>query len=161
MLKKIIPLVMLLGGSVAGAAAGVFLRPEIGAASVESSAVDIKSENHKEDLKQDINLEYVRMNNQFVVPLAEEDSLKGLVLLSLSLEAPVGQKEYIYQREPKLRDSFLQVLFDYANSGGFEGTFTDVTRLTTLRRGLRETAQSVMGDKVSDVLIVEIARQDF
>ena len=161
MLKKIIPLIMLLGGSVAGAAAGVFLRPDVDAAETESADIATDINKHTEEAEQDTNFEYVRMNNQFVVPLAEEDSLKGLVLLSLSLEAPVGQKEAIYQREPKLRDSFLQVLFDYANTGGFEGTFTDVTRLTALRRGLRETAQNVMGNKISDVLIVEIARQDF
>ena len=67
----------------------------------------------------------------------------------------------IYSKEPKLRDSFLQVLFDHANIGGFDGAFTNANNLAVLRGALREVAQKDMGDQVTDVLIVEIARQDY
>ena len=101
------------------------------------------------------------MNNQFVVPVVSGDRVQALVVLSLSLEVPAGQKDAIYAREPKLRDSFLQVMFDHANVGGFDGAFTNANNLDVLRSALREVAQKDMGDQISDVLIIEIARQDY
>ena len=83
-----------------------------------------------------------------------------MVVLSLSIEVQAGNTEAVYQREPKLRDEFLQVLFDHANAGGFEGSFTDTANMTDLRRALTEASQSVLGDLVLNVLIPDIARQD-
>jgi flagellar protein FliL len=83
-----------------------------------------------------------------------------MVILSLSLEVTTGSTEAIFQREPKLRDVFLQVLFDHANAGGFKGSFTDGSNMIVLRRALLETAKATMGDIVKDVLIVDIVRQD-
>jgi flagellar FliL protein len=83
-----------------------------------------------------------------------------MVVLSLSLEVAPGHTEDVYSREPKIRDAFLQVLFDHANSGGFRGSFTDGSNLVVLRRALQEKAVAVLGDIVTDVLITEIARQD-
>ena len=51
-------------------------------------------------------------------------------------------------------------MFDHANAGGFRGTFTDGANLVVLRSALLEVAQSTLGDLVSDVLIVDIVRQD-
>lgn len=104
--------------------------------------------------------EYIKMNNQFVVPIIKTDRVTALVVLSLSLEMEPGSSELVYAKEPKLRDGFLRVLFDHANIGGFQGAFTRAENLETLRRSLRDVAQMELGDKVSDVLIVDIARQD-
>ena len=57
------------------------------------------------------------------------------------LKVAAGMKDEVFQREPKLRDSFLQVLFDHANLGGFEGAFTEAGTLGGLRKALREVAQ--------------------
>ena len=59
-----------------------------------------------------------------------------------------------------VRDVFLQVLFDHANTGGFSGSFTDGANLVFLRTSLKEAAVLVMGSAVRDVLITDIARQD-
>ena len=56
-----------------------------------------------------------------------------MVVLSLSLEVEAGNTEAVYAREPKLRDVFLQVLFDHANSAAFSGSFTDGSNLILLR----------------------------
>jgi hypothetical protein len=104
--------------------------------------------------------EYVRLNNQFVVPVVEDRRVVSMVVLSLSLEVEPGSTEAVYQREPKLRDVFLQVLFDHANVGGFSGSFTDGDNLVVLRTSLREAAALVLGTSVRDVLITDIARQD-
>ncbi|MFC3118856.1 hypothetical protein ACFOHS_14270 [Jhaorihella thermophila] len=68
--------------------------------------------------------------------------------------------ETVYQREPKLRDGFLRVLFDQAVMGTFDGAFTRVERLDALRAALLEEARAQIGDSVRTVLITDIARQD-
>ena len=104
--------------------------------------------------------DFVKMNNQFVVPLVDHEAIAALVVMSISLEVPVGGSEAVYQREPKLRDAFLQVLFNHANSGGFDGAFTAGPNMQTLRTALGEVARAELGANVLDVLITDIARQD-
>ena len=163
MFKKILPLVLLLVGVGAGVGAGVFLRPEVEMPMVadETAPEKVTIQTDKTPSAPELAREYVKMNNQFVVPVVKGDSVQALVVMSLSLEVPAGQKDAIYSREPKLRDSFLQVMFDNANLGGFDGAFTNANNLDVLRNALREVAQKDMGEQISDVLIVEIARQDY
>ena len=104
--------------------------------------------------------EYVKLNNQFVVPVVKGPKVAALVVLSLSIEVTAGNKEAVFGLEPKLRDSFLQVLFDHANAGGFDGAFTAGEKMSDLRRSLTEAAIGVLGPVVSDVLVIDIVRQD-
>jgi flagellar FliL protein len=167
MLTKILPLVLLLIGAGAGVGAGMFLRPEPEVLP-ETENVD-SAEQDKAEEKEPYGpdnpapeMDYVKMSNQFVVPIVKDKAVVALVVLALSLEVPLGSKEAVFRREPKLRDSFLQVLFDHANIGGFDGAFTDATNLTSLRTALREVGQKDMGAEIiKDVLILEIARQDY
>lgn len=161
MLNKILPLVLVLIGVGAGVAAGVFMRPVEEPMLENSDSKTATIQAGKPDETQEFASEYVKMNNQFVVPVVKGESVQALVVLSLSLEVLAGKKDAIYSREPKLRDSFLQVMFDHANVGGFDGAFTSANNLDVLRSALREVAQKDMGDQISDVLIVEIARQDY
>jgi hypothetical protein len=95
-----------------------------------------------------------------VVPVVEQGRVDAMVVLAISLEVEAGNTETVYQREPKLRDAFLQVMFDHANVGGFSGTFTDGSNLVVLRTNLKEAAAMILGTVVRDVLITDIARQD-
>lgn len=167
MLKKILPVVLFLVGSGAGVGAGVFLRDTPVEAGIEvgqdeqDTPVEAASAPHDPDNPPPL-MEYVQLSNQFVVPIVKDRRVVSLVVLALSLEVPDGQKDSVTQKEPKLRDSFLQVLFDHANVGGFDGAFTDVANLSVLRDALRDVGQRDMGkDIVQDVLILEIARQDY
>ncbi|THD85543.1 flagellar basal body-associated FliL family protein [Aliigemmobacter aestuarii] len=182
MLRLVIPVVIVLLATGGGMAAGLFLRPPpdpahaaegtgtAGAEAEGAKGADQGSgtgaddgEGHQDAKHQDSGEtapEYVKLNNQFVVPVVEEGRVRSLVILSLGLEVAPGTTEDVYAREPKLRDAFLQLLFDHANSGGFKGTFTDGANLILLRRSLLESAQRVLGQKVTDVLISEMARQD-
>jgi flagellar FliL protein len=168
MLKKILPIVLLLIGSGVGVGAGMALRPE--PEIVEKTAEEIAEEEAekikgKEPYGPDNpapEMDYVKLNNQFVVPIVKNRVVVALVVLALSLEVPDGNSDEVFRREPKLRDSFLQVLFDHANIGGFDGAFTDANNLAVLRRALREAGQKDLGvEAVNDVLILEIARQDY
>jgi flagellar protein FliL len=149
-MKKLFPLILALVGLGAGIGAGVVLRPS---AAAEDHAETTEAE-HKEPP------EYVKLSNQFVIPVVEDGQVAALVVVSLSLEVKTGSTETVFAREPKLRDVFLQVLFDHANAGGFRGSFTDGSNLVVLRQALKEVAMQVLGDIITDVLIVDIARQD-
>lgn len=102
----------------------------------------------------------MRLNNQFVVPIVRGGAVRSLVVLSLTLEIESGNNQAVFDREPRLRDSFLQVMFAHANAGGFDGSFTEATAMDPLRAALRDAARQALGDIVSDVLIVDITRQD-
>ena len=158
MIKKTLPLVLLLIGAGAGVGAGIFLRPET---SVEEEKPSENVAERAEDTAAGDN-EYVKLNNQLVIPIVSGERVTALVVLALSIEVPAGKSEAVFLREPKIRDSFLQVLFDHANIGGFDGNFTDTEALGRLRTALKEVAQKDLGRNIAkDVLIVEIARQDY
>jgi flagellar protein FliL len=150
MIKKLLPFVLALIGLGVGIGAGLALRPHDDTTTEAPSEVTEPKEPP----------EYVKLNNQFVVPVIFEGRVSSMVILSLSLEVQTGTTTQVYDREPKLRDVFLQVLFDHANAGGFRGSFTDGSNLILLRKALHEAAIGVLGDIVTDVLIVEIVRQD-
>lgn len=159
MIRKLIPVLLALIGLGAGVGAGLFLRPAPEEHAPGEDAAAAKT-HATEEADPEVVPEYVKLNNQFVVPVMEGGKVISMVILSLSLEVETGTSEQVYAREPKLRDAFLQVLFDHANAGGFQGSFTDGANLVLLRRALMETAAGVLGEVVKDVLISDIARQD-
>lgn len=182
MMRKLFPLILGLVGLGGGIGAGLFLRPapadddhavkeadadhatedDHGAADShgEESASDDHGASEDSGDHGESGPEYVKMNNQFVVPVVKDGRVDAMVVLAISLEVEAGNTENVYQREPKLRDAFLQVMFDHANVGGFGGTFTDGSNLIVLRTALKESAAMILGTTVRDVLITDIARQD-
>nr|MBP6735890.1 flagellar basal body-associated FliL family protein [Paracoccaceae bacterium] len=152
MIRKLIPAFLALGGLGIGGGAGLFLRPaaqeqitsETGEAATEPAADSAAPHVAEPETPP----EYVKMNNQFVIPVLEDGRVNSMVIVSLSLEVTTGSSEQVYSREPKLRDAFLQVLFDHANAGGFRGAFTDGSNLILLRKALLEKARSVIGEDV-------------
>ncbi|WP_435660870.1 flagellar basal body-associated FliL family protein [Leisingera caerulea] len=164
MLSKLLPVILLILGTGGGIGAGIMLMPapEEKHAAEPGSAAKPAEEAAEEitEYGEENQREYIKISNQFVVPVVERDQLTSLVVLSLSLEAKQGTGEKVRTLEPKLRDVFLQVLFDHANMGGFRGAFTRSDVLEPLRTALREAAQKHIGKGVYDVLIMEISRQD-
>ena len=161
MLRKLLPIVFLILGTSAGIGAAIFTSPAEVAENAPAETDDQPlAENTTDDDTKSENVEFVRLNNQFVVPLVKGDKVDAMVVVSLSIETRAGMSEKIFAHEPKLRALFLRVLFDHANMGGFRGAFTQSDTMDLLRTALRETAQKEMGKDVFDVLIVDIARQD-
>ena len=170
MIKKILPILLALVGLGAGVGAGLALRPDPTLVELDPCAdphadgmeeKPAKSDKEEGEAEEgEAAFEYVKMNNQFVVPDLDDGRVAAMVVLSLSLEATTGSREAIYAKEPKLRDAFLQVLFNHANLGGFKGAFTDSEKMTALRKALLEVAQKNIGDDINDVLVIDIVRQD-
>lgn len=160
---KLLPLLLVLIGIGGGAGAGLMLRPAPESMAMDNPCGEVphaeaKPKEMAEVLPED--REYVKLNNQFVVPVVGAGRVEALVVMSLSVEVTLGTREAVFSREPKLRDVFLQQLFDYANQGGFTGVFTQSNTLDVLRNMLTEAGQDVLGAQLLDVLITDIARQD-
>lgn len=182
MRKAIIPVFLLLAGVSAGGAAGLLLAPEkAGATDREGSTGQHRREDRPDEAgppdlqtpgptetKRSLSgdgeggtSEYFRISKPFIIPVVQGQKVAGLVTMSLSIEASDGLGDSFFSREPKLRDTLLQVMFDHANTGGFDGAFTLPSNLDPLRNALTEAAQQVLGrEQVREVLILEIGRQD-
>jgi hypothetical protein len=173
MLRLLLPLLLLLLGLGGGVGAGLMLggggdaTPEDHAAADDHAAPEDDHGDGGDHAEADdhggapaAGTEFVRLNNQFVVPIIRSGSVRSLVVMSLTLEIDSGNNEAVFDREPRLRDSFLQVMFAHANAGGFDGSFTEATAMDPLRAALGDAARQVLGDILSDVLIVDITRQD-
>ena len=151
-MRKLLPLILALIGLGIGIGAGIFLRP---APSTEEMAQEeIEPEEPVEPP------EFVKLSNQFIIPVLSEGRIESMVIMSINLEVTAGSTEAVFAQEPKLRDAFLQTLFDHANAGGFRGSFTDGANMVNLRKALKEVADQILRDMVKDILIVDIGRQD-
>jgi len=178
MLKKLLPVVLALIGLAGGLAAGAFLKPapapEEPAASETAETKTAPAEHpapaetaaeadplaHDSPADPEAKWEYAKLDNQFVVPVMGDGRVASMVVLSISLEITPGHGNDVFAREPKLRDSFLRVLFAHERAGGFSGVFTDQRVMGELRGRLREAARAVLGKIVNDVLVTDILRQD-
>jgi len=168
MLSKLLPVILALVGIGAGVGGGIALRPDPEVVMIDpcgdmGDMEDVHEEEagEEEEMEEgEAAYEYVKLNNQFVVPDLDEGRVAAMVVMSLSMEAKTGTREAIYAMEPKLRDAFLQVLFDHANLGGFRGAFTDSSTMNTLRLALTEVAQKLLSKDIKNVLVTDIVRQD-
>ncbi|WP_420396203.1 flagellar basal body-associated FliL family protein [Nioella sp.] len=177
MIRLLLPVILLLAGLGGGVVAGKMMSGDGEETAADSSAEDDghggdeghgaeedddhgSSDGHGEEADPNSPYEYVRLNNQFVVPLIRHGSVRSLVVLTLTIEVESGENELVYDREPRLRDALLRVMFSHANVGGFDGSFTAVESMAPLREGLREAARQVLGAVAHDVLIMDIVRQD-
>lgn len=180
MMKLLIPVILLLVGVGGGVGAAIMLAPtpepaeasdpeaeETDAAedTGEESEADTDKEaetepEEEEDAGEAKPVEFLNMENQFIVPLVDDGVVHGLVVITISLEVVEGTIATVHQLEPKIRDRFLQVLFNHANNGGFAGNFTDFRYIQSLKDELLRNAQVVAGRDVSDILILDLVRQD-
>lgn len=167
MKKLILPLLLVIFGVGGGAAGGFFLKPEAPEVASEDGTHDcpapedaIVLAEEEEDGMPPKGTEYVKLNNQFVVPVLKSGRVSALVILSLSVEVSGDQDATVFEREPKLRDMFNEVLFFHANTGGFDGVFTDFNKMDSLRKGLSQAAHKVLGGTHVGVLITDIVRQE-
>lgn len=168
MLGKLLPILLALVGTGIGIGAGVALRPppappmEIHPCGPgeEAMAEEDEMEAPEEEATDSTQNEFVRFANQFVVSVVDNDKIVALVVMSLNVEVLPGNTDEVFRQQPKLRDAFLQVMFNHANIGGFDGAFTDTNKMTLLRNALLETARSLMGEPIVAIHIQDLVRQD-
>lgn len=104
---------------------------------------------------------YVPLDKPFVVPVFRGGKIAAMVVVSLSVAVGHEAEATVETVQPRLRDSFLKVMFQHANSGGFDGSFTSGQKMADLHAALLAAARAVVKSGiVGEVLITEIARQD-
>jgi len=161
---KIVPIILALMGLGAGVGSAIALRPDpaemVASVPCDAGEQKVADSAGQEEVPDDAEPDYVKLNNQFVIPIVAQGSVTALVVISLGLEVGSGGPELVYKREPKLRDAFLQVLFAHANTGGFDGNFTSGRKMEQLRSALREAAIKTLGSSVTDILIADVVRQE-
>lgn len=177
----LIPVILLVLGTGAGMGAAWFLMPpapeaaapaehpeaaaDPHAAPADSHAAPPADSHATDDHATDdhgaaADLPYVELPGQFIIPVVEQAEVTAMVILTLGLEVAAGAEEAAQAQEPRLRDAFLQVLFDHANTGGFSGMFTASSNMRSLRHALLAAAEEVLGADATEVLILDLLRQD-
>ncbi len=162
-MKILLPIILLLVGVGSGVGAGLVLKPEpvedeLAEGNPCGDPMEVMEAAAPAPIPEE--REYAKLNNQFIIPVVDDGRVAALVVMSLNIEVAVGGRPAIFAAEPKLRDAFLQVMFDHANVGGFSGNFTSGTNMRSLRNELLRVAREISGPSVSDVLIIDIVRQD-
>jgi hypothetical protein len=177
-MKFLVPLIIALLGLGAGIGAGLALKP----APLEDATTHMAEPVCPEDnptpceislaenksapvanapRKPDGELAYVPIEKPFVVPVFKGDKVIAMVVVSLSVEIGAEAAQAVEAVLPRMRDSFLKVMFRHANSGGFDGSFTEGQRIEDLKSALSLAAREILPDApLGAILITEIARQD-
>ncbi|WP_410218783.1 hypothetical protein [Paracoccus sp. (in: a-proteobacteria)] len=102
---------------------------------------------------------YFTFPTQFFVPLTRQGDMRGMMILTLTLQTDGADLAALARKEHILRDALLRQLMIHANTGGFDGNFTAERSLAPLRAALLKTAQEASDQKATAVLIEDIARQ--
>lgn len=159
-MRRLLPLLLALVGLAAGLGAGYAMRPPAPPPEAQAEAAPAALPLPPGPDTPPPGTETLRLPNQFLVPLIEDGRVRAMVVISVAMELLPGHGIELHQHEARLRAVFLQLLFDYANLGGFDGVFTSGEQLLTLRRTLADAARHELGDKVHDILITDLMRQD-
>ncbi len=103
---------------------------------------------------------YMKFSRQFIVPVIRQNGVGSLVALDINLELSASANENVYLQEPKLRDAMLSALLRLSNEGAFNAQLLQPENMEKIRIDLFASAQSILGEDVTGVLILNMARQD-
>ena len=155
-MKKILALLLIVLGIAGGGAAGVFLKP----APPEDPAKGDEQAAAEEDQEASAERNYVKIGRQTIIPVVDDGETRALMLFELAVDVPAGLSGTVHEMEPRLRDAFLRELFQMSYTGAFLTNFTDDHIIEELRRNLTRAAREHIGNKDSEVLILDVMRQE-
>ena len=154
-MKKLLPILLIIIAVAGGGAAGFFLKP---APVVEEGEGAKKDEHAEEEVSEERT--YVKIGRQTIIPVVEGGETRALMLFELAVDVPSALSADVHEMEPRLRDAFLRELFQMSYTGAFLTNFTDDRIIEELRRNLTRTAQEHIGSAQSEVLILDVMRQE-
>lgn len=108
----------------------------------------------------DMNVAYLKFKRQFVIPVLGEDGVEALVLLNIAISLTDGAKDDMFNHEPQFRDAFIRELLQMSDAGYFDEALTAPSTYEAIRETLLRAARDITTEGVSDVLILDFARQD-
>lgn len=103
---------------------------------------------------------YYKFSREFVVPIMRGGQVKSLVILHISLETEPSISEQLFTEEPKLRDNIMTTLIGLSNDGRTLEELTNVNNYETIRAMVLMNLNDAISDKIKNVLIVDVAKQD-
>jgi flagellar basal body-associated protein FliL len=103
---------------------------------------------------------YYKFSREFVVPVIRNNHVNSLVILHLSLEADSSISQKLFEMEPKLRDNIMTTLITISNDGRTFENLTDVESYESMRSLILMNLKTVVPSGISNVLIMDMARQD-
>ena len=159
-MRRLLPLVLALLGLAVGLGAGIALQPEPEDPPTVTAEDDTPAAEPPRYRPAPAETEVLRLPSQFLIPLISGGQVQAMVIVGLALELLPDHPIDLSRHEPRLRAMVLQLLFDHANDGGFDGVFTRGEQLLDLRRVLTEALRAEFGESVHDVLIIDLVRQD-
>jgi len=105
-------------------------------------------------------IEFIKFKRQFVVPVLANDDVQALILLNIGLEVPGNKRDDMFRLEPRFRDAFIRELLQLSDAGYFDSELTSPDTYEVLRETLSRAARDISEDGISDVLILDLSRQD-
>lgn len=103
---------------------------------------------------------YFKFTREFVVPIIRNGRVHSLVILNLNLEADGEIASDLQGKEPKLRDNIMTSLITLSNDGTTFESVTSVENYELIRSTVLANLKSVVSTGISNVLIVDMAKQD-
>ncbi|SHH64215.1 flagellar basal body-associated FliL family protein [Marivita hallyeonensis] len=168
MLKKILPLISLLIGLGGGVGAAMVLAPDKqDDTHHEEQSADAEHEDseHEQEAESDGepapgSAEIVKLPNQFVIPVIVHNRVRSMLILAVAIEIDPAQADTVRSLEPKMRDIFLEELFNLAALDGFKDDLITKKTLDLVRSTLTARARALLQTDDVSVLITDMARQD-
>lgn len=108
----------------------------------------------------DMNTAYLKFKRQFVIPVLGDEGVEALVLLNIAISLNDGAKDDMFNHEPQFRDAFIRELLQMSDAGYFDAGLTAPSTYEAMRETLLRAARDITPEGVSDVLILDFARQD-
>jgi hypothetical protein len=137
---------VVLGLAVGGGAGSYWYMAPAG----DAAASLLRSEHHA----------FIDMERKFVVPLVRGNRVRSLVVVDLRLEVRSAAETRAQELKPKIRDLFLDTLYEMAVAGAFDGDLYSNNVQGEMRARLLEDARRVLQDDATAILIGELLRQD-
>ena len=103
---------------------------------------------------------YYKFSREFVVPVVTAGRVTSLVIININIEADESVSQKLFEMEPKLRDNIMTTLITISNDGETFESMTDVENYETIRSMLLMNLQSLIGEGIHNVLIMDLAKQD-
>lgn len=103
---------------------------------------------------------YLKIPNQFVVPIVRHGNVKALAVVSISLEIDEAERDTLSHELPRIKALTLQTLLNHAALGGFDGNFADLEHTTELSQRITDRLRHDVSHSIANTLLLELARQD-
>ncbi len=149
MKKLLLPILFLLviGGAVFG---GGYMKHEKDMKTKKKESVDFTEKKFN----------YVKLDKPLIIPIFHNGKTSAILVAELWLEMEEEFQDGIYEKQPRIRDEFLQIFYRYAAEGQFDDKILTPKVQARLRKNLTEGARKYLGKSVRAVLLNDLQRQE-